>query len=120
MKDYDRLLRVNELLKRELGELFERHIAPMLKAGLITVTSVKTTPDLRHAAVSFSVLGAPDGGEHALRCLLAQRKFLQDQLAHHVTLKFTPVLQFKLDRTGAKADNVLHLLDELKLPDEEP
>jgi len=110
----NRMRRVDELLRRELGTQFERLIAPELDA-LVTITAVTTSPDLRQATVSVSVMGSEAAQTAALRLLQKRRTLLQRELAQHVKLKFTPVLSFHLDETLARADRVLALMDELGL-----
>ncbi|OGV68453.1 MAG: ribosome-binding factor A [Lentisphaerae bacterium RIFOXYB12_FULL_65_16] len=108
----ERMRRVNELIRRELGELCEREIAPNLQ-GLLTITQIQTAPDLRQAVVYVSVMGDEAQHRHALRLLLKRRAWLQHELNQRVQLKYTPVLTFKLDRAGAQADRVLSILEEI-------
>jgi ribosome-binding factor A len=110
----ERLVRVNELLKRELGMLFERNLSDF-RDCLVTVTEVKTAPNLRRAIVRFSVYGG--GAERPAKILAElrrQRSDLQHELTRNVKLKYTPVLDFHLDDQGDKTDRVLHLLDKLE------
>ncbi len=109
-----RMLRVNELLRRELGELFERHIVSQLDA-VLTVTDVKTSPDLRVATVYVSVFGKPEHDAQALALLKRCRTLLQAELGKRTELKYTPVLRFQLDQSLRQADRVLSILDELDL-----
>jgi ribosome-binding factor A len=108
----DRMPRVNELLKRELGLLLERELRRE-GVGLVTVTDVKTAPDLHHAVVYVSVFGAPAQKTNVLNQLQRHRKTLQHAMARHVVLKFTPRLTFQLDETAENADRVTRLLDQL-------
>ncbi|MDT8390702.1 MAG: 30S ribosome-binding factor RbfA [Lentisphaeria bacterium] len=112
----ERMRRVDGLIHRELSMLCEREIAPYVK-GLVTITKIKTSPDLRHAQVYFSVLGDHDTHDEALKLLLKQRPHLQKQLAANVQLKYTPVLKFHVDQNPEQADHVLSLLSELGLDD---
>ena len=110
----DRMLRVNEMMRRELGSLIERDLSNYLPA-LLTVTQVKTSPDLHEADVYVSVLGTAAQREAALELLGRHRKEFQAQIAHRVKLKFTPVLKFRLDLTIEKACKVLAIINELNL-----
>lgn len=109
-----RMLRVNELLKRELGQLFERYICPEVDC-LVTVTAVETTPDLHTATVYLSVYGDDDQQQRVMQSVRDQRAELQKLVARNVTLKYTPVLRFRLDKQAAKADNIMKILRELDL-----
>lgn len=110
----NRMRRVDELIKRELGTQVERQIAPELDA-LVTVTGVKTAPDLRQAVVSVSIMGSDTARGAALRLLQKRRVLLQRTLARNVKLKYTPVLSFRLDDRLAQADHVLALIEDLDL-----
>ena len=116
---YERLRRVDELLKREISAFCERNIAREL-TGLLTITQVKTSSDLRHARVYESVLGPPAAAETALDRLKQYRPDMQHQIAVAVQLKFTPVLTFHTDHSPEHGDHVLSILDELHLLDPEP
>lgn len=112
----ERMRRIDELVQRELSMLCEREITPYAK-GLVTITKIKTSPDLRHAQVYFSVLGDDADHDEALKLLLGKRKHFQKQLAANVKLKYTPVLKFHVDQNPAQADHVLSILSELGLDD---
>ncbi len=113
---YDRMRRVNELIKRELSLICERDVVPEVNA-LLTITNVDTAPDLRTATVDFSVLGSEEDRNHALKVLRRHRKQLQAEINRRVQLKYTPVLTFHIDRSLETADRVLTILDELDLSD---
>ena len=113
---FDRMVRINELLRRELGSLFEQRIVPYAEA-LLTVTRVKTEPDLRKALVFVSIMGEDAQRLAALALVRQERARLQAEIAHRVKLRYTPVLKFIVDDTPAKADRVHAILEELKLSD---
>ncbi|MPM60786.1 Ribosome-binding factor A [bioreactor metagenome] len=111
----DRLTRVNELLKRVLGEQITRGLIAPSPSVLVSVTEVRTSVDLRNATVSVSVFG---GGRAERRQVLenlnAARKELQHDLAHELGFKHTPVLTFRLDTRVAAGDRVLAILGNLE------
>ena len=113
----DRLLRVNELLLRELGNVFTRFVSPAVPV-LVTVTGVKTAIDLRDATVFVSVYGKAMPKQEVMSLLERRRALLQAELAKKVVLKYTPRLHFKLDETAEKADRVMHILNELDLEED--
>jgi len=116
----DRLIRVNELLKRVLGEQITRGLIAPSPSVLVSVTEVRTSVDLRNATVSVSVFG---GGRAERRQVLenlhASRKELQHDLAHELGFKHTPVLNFRLDTRVAAGDRVLGILGELEREEED-
>ncbi len=106
-----RLLRVNELLKRELSALLVREMSfPDL---LVTVNQVDVTPDLKSAHVFISVLGSK-GRKEVLPKLEASRAALQSGLSKHVVLKYTPHLVFHLDDSIERGDRVLEILQGIE------
>jgi ribosome-binding factor A len=111
-----RIQRVNELLKRELGEIIRREV-PVSEYGLITVNEVQTAPDLHTAVVYLGMLGKADQRQRVLDYLGEQRKLIQGMLARSVVLKFTPQLRFVLDESVERGNRVLAILEELEKQD---
>jgi ribosome-binding factor A len=112
-----RMLRVNELLKRELGLIFERKICAEVEC-LVTITAIKTSPDLHNAVVYVSVYGDDKQKQAVLKSLSKQRIEIQREVSKHVRLKYTPILKFKLDEHLAEADRIDKILDSLGLDGE--
>jgi ribosome-binding factor A len=113
-----RLPRVNELLRRELGDLVTRELT--FPAKLVTIQQVDVTPDLKHAHVFVSVIGNEEEARQSMAKLHEARPHLQHALSRRVVLKYTPHLHFKLDVAAERGDRVLNLLSELELPPDEP
>ncbi|MGI9113829.1 MAG: 30S ribosome-binding factor RbfA [Chthoniobacterales bacterium] len=105
-----RLLRVNELLKRELSALILRDMT--FEKGLVTINQVDATSDLKNAHVFVSVLGGT--GASVIQQLEAHRGALQAELARHVVLKYTPHLVFHLDDSIARGTRVIEILQEIE------
>jgi ribosome-binding factor A len=103
--------RVNELLRHALAEIFLRdEIADDDLAGVaITVTEVRTTPDLKNARVYIVPLGGANQ-DKVLAALERNTRFLRGELARRVELKFSPTLSFALDTTFDQSDRVEALL----------
>ena len=95
MTGSNRIVRVNELLKRELSNLSNlKNIAPT-NSILVSVTEVKTTSDLRKALVFISVFGGDDEIEkEVIQTLRKKRVELQHDISQVITLKFTPCLLY--------------------------
>ena len=113
MKSAPRITRVNELLKRDIADSIEKYIEHR-KDCLISVTEVKTTPDLRQAKVHISILGDDKAKQEMMKVLHKKRSFIQQQLASHVTLKYTPVIEFLSDSRIESGDKVLAMLNQLE------
>lgn len=108
-----RLDRVRELLKREIGEIVRR-LLPVDEVGVISVNLVKVTSDLRSAVVFVSVMGSPSQTEAAIAALKRNSKRIQSELAGAVALRYTPKLKFLYDDSTQRGDQVLQILDEIE------
>jgi ribosome-binding factor A len=110
---YDRTARVNEVVREVLADELERIGDPAL--GLLTITGVEVTPDLRQATVYYSAL-IPAAGEaehDTAGALEAARPHLQAAIGRQVRMKYTPMLVFREDpaiRTGERVDEILRQL----------
>ena len=113
----DRILRVNELLQRELGNVFISVVSPAMPKALVTVTHVKTSIDLRDATVFVSVYSKDVSKEAVLAFLERNRALIQSELAHKIILKYTPRLHFRLDESAEQADKVFSIIRELDAAD---
>ncbi len=111
-----RLLRVNELIKRELSSLIAREIT--FENALVTINQVDVTPDLKSAHVYVSVFGA-EGRAAAMTKLEANRAMLQADLSRHIILKYTPHLVFHLDDSIERGARVIEILQEIETPGSE-
>ena len=120
----DRITRVNELLKREIGDLLFRVMHTNgFDLASVTITRVETSKDLREAHVYVSILGHETERPHMLALLSRRRGELQRRINKDVTLKYTPRLTFKLDTSVEEGDRVLAVLaklnEECKMQNEE-
>jgi len=104
---------VREVLAEAVGELRDPRI------GFVTVTHVKTSPDLRHAVVYVSVLGSESKREQTLAGLEAAHGVLQARIAHELRLKRTPQLAFEYDESVERGVRMSQLIDELAPADHE-
>jgi ribosome-binding factor A len=111
-----RLLRVNELLKRELSSIITREIS--FDGALVTLNQVDVTPDLKQAHAYISVLGKNDAAT-AMAKLEEHRVILQTALAKAVTLKYTPQIVFHLDDSIERGARVFEILQEIETPEKQ-
>jgi ribosome-binding factor A len=108
-----RIDRVNELLRSELSELISREIKDPRLSGLISVTEVETTADLRHAKVFVSVFGREDERRSSLEALRSATGFLRREVAQRVTFRYMPELEFHLDSSIEHGDRIMQLLKQV-------
>jgi ribosome-binding factor A len=109
-----RLLRVNELVKRELSAILARQVT--FESAIVSINDVDVTADLKSAHVFVSVLGSEDD-KSVMNTLEANRPALQSELARHVVLKYTPHLVFHLDDSIKRGARVIEIMRELEPPD---
>ena len=106
-----RIRRVNEAMRAVLSDAISTDIKDP-RVGFVTVTGVKTSPDLRHARVYVSVLGDDAAREGSLAGLRSAHGFLQGRLASELRLKHTPALTFEYDDTVDRGMRISEILDE--------
>jgi ribosome-binding factor A len=106
----DRMRRVNEAVR----EVVSVRIAEGLRdprIGFVTVTSVETSTDLRHARVYVSVLGDSEERDATMAGLESAHGVLQQSVARELRLKHTPTLQFVFDESIERGMRISELLD---------
>ena len=105
----NRLDRINEELKREISNIINYEVKNSNITGMISVTGVKITPDLRYAKVSVSMLNSKNV-KQTLAGLKAASGFIRSRIAEKVNLRITPELVFELDESlkyGERIDKIL-------------
>jgi ribosome-binding factor A len=108
-----RIDRVNELLRSEIAELISREIKDPRLAGMISVTEVETTTDLRHAKVFVSVFGTEEERSSSLAALRSATGFVRREVAQRVTFRHMPELEFHLDSSIEQGDKIMRLLRQV-------
>jgi ribosome-binding factor A len=113
----ERMRRVNESVRQVLAETLPELKDPRI--GLVTVTGVETSPDLRHAVVYVSVLGSEKKRARTLVGLEAAHGVLQGRLARELRMKRTPQLTFEYDPSVERGVRMSRLIDELAPEDDD-
>ena len=109
----NRLARTNDDIQRVLSELLRNVKDPRVQQGMISVTRVETTGDLRYAKVWLSVYGMENEKEFR-RGLKSASGWLRKALASSMNLRYTPELVFELDHSieyGAHINELISSLD---------
>ena len=106
-----RQLRVGELIRHALAEMFSRGDIhdPTIEGHMITVPEVRMSPDLRLATIYVMPLGGK-GEKAVVEALERNKKFLRGEIAHRVNLKFAPDLRFRVDERFDEAERIEKLL----------
>jgi ribosome-binding factor A len=111
-----RQLRVGELIRHALAEMFSRGeiFDPVLGSHVVTIPEVRLSPDLRLATIYVMPLGGKDVKE-VLAALERHKKYIRGEIAHEVNLKFAPDIRFMADETFDEADRIERLLRSPKV-----
>ena len=118
----NRLNRINEELKRKISNIINYEVTNSNVTGLISVTSVKITPDLRYAKVFVSIINSRNT-KQTLAALKKSAGFIRSRIAEDVNLRVTPELVFELDESmqyGERIDTILEeIMKDIKPENEE-
>jgi len=102
--------RVDEAVREVLSGAISKDLKDP-RIGFVTVTAVKTSPDLRRATVYVSVLGDAARREDSLDGLRSAHGFLQRRVAGELRLKHTPTLLFEYDESIDRGMRINELLE---------
>lgn len=115
-KNNNRQGRIDEEFRRELSQIISFDLKNPNVTGMVSVTRVKVTPDLKFAKVSVSILNSKNVKE-SLEGLKKSAGFLRSELAKRINLRNTPELVFELDESleyGARIDKIINEINNKK------
>ena len=112
-KNTNRLGRVNEELKKELSQIINYELKNPDVTGMISVTKVKVTPDLKYAKVYVSILNSKNL-KKTLQGLKDSSGFMRSRIAKTVNLRITPELVFEYDDSIVYGEKIDAILKEIK------
>lgn len=101
---------VESQIQRILGAVLNREIE-LPEGHLATITRVLINPDLKNAKVFISVLPFANSNS-VMKILKNNRGMIQKELHSQLTMKFSPKLEFLLDKQPEYADQIEKLIDE--------
>lgn len=108
-KNSNRMDKINEQLKQEISIIIDQDLKNTNITGIISVTKVKTSPDLRTTKIYISILNSKSK-KNTLDALKKASGYIRSEIAKRVNLKYTPELSFELDESieyGARIENIL-------------
>ena len=105
----NRIGRINEEIQRELSSLFRTLKDPRVQSGMVTITHVDTTSDLRYSRIYVSVL-EKSLEKDVIRGLKSAAGYLRRELGANMSLRYTPELQFIADDSIAYGAHILEVL----------
>ncbi|MGM0567644.1 MAG: 30S ribosome-binding factor RbfA [Elusimicrobiota bacterium] len=113
MKKSRRTERVSSLLQEEIGKIVTREIkVPGL--GLITITEVEVSIDLKLARVYYTVLGGSREKENQRHIIEGKAKFIRKRVGASIKLKYTPFIELIYDKTPEKAFRIEKIIKKIK------
>ena len=107
----NRIGRINEEIQRELSSLLRTVKDPRVH-GLVSITAVDTSSDLRYAKVYIRVLDKSDGKE-VVKGLKSAGGYLRRELGQALQLRYTPELTFVADDSIAEGAHILEIIEKL-------
>ena len=114
MPDARRADRVAEAIREEVATFLADGAKDPRIVGLVTVTGVDVTHDLRHAKIFVSVLGSDVEKKSTLEGLQSAAAYLRSRLGRSLRLRFAPELAFHADATVARAARIETLLEQIR------
>ncbi len=109
-----RIDRVNELLRHEISRLLTLQINDPRLTGIITITRVTTSSDLRESHVFLSVMGDSATKQNALEGIRSAAAYLRRELRPRLSLRYTPFLRFDLDESVEEVEHILGIMDNIQ------
>lgn len=113
MKKTRRTGQVGDIIRAALSSVLQREFANP-EIGLVTVTGVDLSTDLRFAKVFVSVLGTPEQQGEAMEFLARAKSKIRHSLAQQTRLRYTPELDFRADHTAEHALEIEKILKKVK------
>ena len=106
-----RIERVRRLLRSEISSVMQRKLKDP-RVGMVTITEVEVSPDLKNARVYVSILG--EDKSETLAGLRSAAGFIRSELMKVLHLRPMPALEFAIDESLARAERTLDLLDQIR------
>lgn len=119
--EYSRADRVAHLIKRVVAEMLATEIKDP-RIGMVTITDVTVSRDLRTAHIYYSTLGSEEQRRVSSQGLCQATPFIQRELGHRVRLRYTPEIDFRFDSSmdyGSHIEKLLHDIDDHHEPHDE-
>jgi len=118
MQGVDRTRRVGNLLRRELAVIIPREVQDSA-LGLISITAVSVSKDLRHARVYVTSLAPKVDQSEIVAHLNAHSPTLRWALGQQAQLRRTPELVFEYDTSIERGAEMSKLLEDIEIPRDE-
>lgn len=107
-----RIEKINELIKREMGKIISREIE-VQEGSLVTISQVKTSSDLSETKIWVSIFPMTCA-KKVLKQLINKAGYLQRLLNRRLVMKYVPRIKFVLDSTEERAGQVENILKNIR------
>lgn len=114
----NRMGRVNEQIKKVVSQAINYELTNKKVTGMVTVTRVNTTPDLRYSRIYISLFNCKNNAE-TVEGLNESEPFLRSRVASEINMRITPELVFKIDDSAEQGEKIDRIIDQIKKDDEE-
>jgi ribosome-binding factor A len=104
---------VEHLIRAEVSELLSRQVNDPRLKGLVTVTEVSASPDLKQARIFISVMGDEEEKGEVLQGLTSACSFLRHELAKRISLRYIPELSFEQDDSIERGIRLSRLIEQV-------
>lgn len=108
-KPSNRIAKLNSLVQKELGIIIRPYLEDV--QGLVTITQVSVSRDLKHGKVWLSVVGGSD--DTVLKALQKNIYDIQGELNHALTIKVLPRIHFEIDTSPRYAQHISDILKDI-------
>ena len=106
--------RVAEAMREEIATFLAEDVKDPRIVGLVTVTGVEVTRDLRHAKVFVSIMGDDAARAATLDGLASVAGHLRPRVGRAIRLRLAPEISFRMDESVARAARIESLLNQIK------
>lgn len=107
----NRIQKINELIKHHINDIILKDLS--LKSGVfVTLAKVDTTPDLRYTRIFISIFPEHET-DYAIKTLEREIFRIQGNLNKKLHMKPLPKIEFRIDKTESRADEIEKLLKEI-------
>ena len=111
-KNTNRMNRVDEEIRREISNIIDQDLKNTNITGIISVTKVKVSPDLKMARVYISLLNSKSK-KNTIEGLKKSAGFIRSELARRINLRYTPEIIFELDESMEYGNRIENILKEI-------
>ncbi len=108
-----RTQRLNRAIQQEISRILEKDINDPRLSGLISITGVLISEDLRHVRVYVSILGDEEARTQALKGFAAASGFIKKEVATNLRMRHAPDFAFEYDDSIERGTEVLQIMEDL-------